>query len=471
MFAPLLALALAAQPMPHAGVYAAHATALSNLRTFLTRASAFAPVLSPGPLGRALGAPLAVDALDVGGWPEAGLDPKGPVLAGEWDSGFALVLPLRDASKALARARASLPSSGAVTEAKSGDSTLLVARRPGSGPNAVGELAAAVAISRKRAAIWLGGGDPEFLRAALTARLPGLERARGLSGDWVATAVQRRGVGAAVGLAPAADALAVDARVYARGPIAVANRADPFAGFAPAGMLYANVSLAPQALPNARAQLLALLRALLTQTRKPVPRAELGALLDGLAGPVALVATGLNTARGPGSTFADRYFLVSHAYAAQVRDPAKATAALDALVNAMHAAQMPLTDAPEGAAKGSHQVQLGPNRALFFGLEGSVLYLANDAEARTALLSALPKAPAPSAHAGSLTVDGPRAGSQLAHLSILDAARSSDLAALFGLAVEAGPLLKALGTTTFSAEPEPHAVRLRGTLALPAARP
>ena len=97
MIASLLALALAATaPTPRSAVLVPHAQALADARAFLTSASLYAPSLSPGPLGRSLGAPLALDVLDLSAWADAGLDVNGSVsLLSFSRSTAAVVLPVK----------------------------------------------------------------------------------------------------------------------------------------------------------------------------------------------------------------------------------------------------------------------------------------------------------------------------------------------------------------------------------------
>ena len=104
---------------------------------------------------------------------------------------------------------------------------------------------------------------------------------------------------------------------------------------------------------------------------------------------------------------------------------------------------------------------------VWFGLAGDVLYAANDANARDALLNALGNAGGSDVHGGQVVLDGVRTAQSLGRLSLLDAARSTELAALFALALEAGPLFKALGTSTFTVESEPKGAKLKGALAFP----
>lgn len=464
MIAPLLALALAAHPVaPDSALLALHGSDLQQLRGFLQTAGSSAPTLTPGPLGRALGSALAIDALDPATWPEAGLDPSGPVsLLGFPDGASVLVLPVKDPAKVAARAMEGLRSAGLPMQKKAGGLTVVTAVVASTDARA--SWRGQVAISRTRAALWLGGGSIERNVEALSAK-PNLARAKGLSGPITLVGSEAGGTFAAA-LTPSATALGIDARAQGKTAMLAPLKSDRFGALKPAGMLAARADLAPAALAEARGQLEALLRMLISRAGGPAVPDQLASALGDLAGPVALVVTGLDARRGEGSSIVDEYFLASHAYAAQVKDPARAKAALGTLTEALQNGKAALAKAPSPVPGLHRKLQVAPGRTFFFGLVDDVLYAANDLAARDALLPALAGAEGPVAHAGTLQLDGPQAALALGRLSILDAARSGPLAALFGLAIEGGPLLKASGTTTLNADPEPNGLRLRGTVNL-----
>ncbi len=102
-----------------------------------------------------------------------------------------------------------------------------------------------------------------------------------------------------------------------------------------------------------------------------------------------------------------------------------------------------------------------------FGLVGSTLYLANATDARDAFLSALPEVPRTPRHMPDWSTSIVRRRPQaLAKLSVFDTAASPDLASLFGVAVEANPLLRALGEADLVLDSEGTSARVRGTLHL-----
>jgi len=470
MLGPLLALTLlGSTPTPRSAVIVPHAQSLAEARAFLTSASLYAPSLTPGPLGRSLGAPLALDVLDLSAWADAGLDVNGSVSMFSFSRSLAVVVvPVKDANKVLERARANLPSAGTVTEEKKGGITTLIARRPNRDAS---EIAGGIAIGKKSAAIWFGGNDASILKAALTAKPPNPERAKGLAGSiQVLGEGTSPSTGFALGLAPSASGMNVEGRVDTGKPLVAESPHDAFAKLAPAAALMAHGTLSPSALAISRGQAEAQLKVVVSALGIPVVPPQLDALLSQFSGPAALLITGLDPDRGAGSTDLDRYFLVSHAYAAQVKDPAKTAANLDALTALL--GQLPNAPWQQTTAPvpGKHALlRVRPGRVVWFGLAGDVLYAANDANARDALLNALGTSGGSDVHGGQVVLDGVRTAQSLGHLSLLDAARSTEMAAIFALALEAGPLFKALGTSTFTVEAEPKGAKLKGALTFPAA--
>ena len=229
----------------------------------------------------------------------------------------------------LERARANLPSAGTVTEEKKGGITTLIARRPN---RDAAEIAGGIAIGKKTAAIWFGGSDPAVLKAALNAKPPTPERAKGLAGSIdVLADGPTPATGFALGLAPSATGLTVEGRIDTGKPLVVASPHDAFAKLAPAAPLVAHGTLSPSALQLSRTQAEAQLKVVVSALGLPLLPPQLDALLSDLSGPAALVITGLDPDRGAGSTDLDRYFLVSHAYAAQVKDAVKTGADFEAL--------------------------------------------------------------------------------------------------------------------------------------------
>jgi hypothetical protein len=450
MCAPLLALLLAAAP-PAAAVNASDPAALAGLRAFLTTASVYAPALEPAPLGRALGSGLAVDVLDRSAWGSTGLDPAGGATAWVLDDGTTvLVLPVKDPKRLLARAHLGLESLGTVTTEHAAALTTLTARSNGA---AQGQ----VVVGKGKVALWLGGGHAARTVEALSAKQPAPELARGLTGPLtvLADAGLRAGLGA--GLSPKASELGMDVRFAGGGPLLAHGVESALGKLVVPGALFVRADLSPLALREVRGNLLPLLQSVLPESARP------GAtpLLESLSGPVALVVTGLDPDAGKGHSEADNSFLLRQALAAEVKDPAHTLELFNALVTQSGGEVLPLT------APGTHaRIRIGSRRELYLGLSEAILYLASDTSSREALLAGLPAAHGMAAHAGEVVLDGPRVETLLGKISILDAAKSTLLAGLFAVAVEGGPLLQALGTTTWVLEADPKGARATGTLHL-----
>lgn len=445
MCAPLLALMLCAAPASPV-VVSAEPAAIDGLRAFLAAAAAHAPALEPAPLGRSLGTDLALDLLDRSAWPSAGLDPSGTATAVVLrDGATVLLLPVKDAKRAQGRAQLGLQSQGTVGVEKAAGVTTLTAR-------AATAVQGKVAFAKSKAALWLGGGDPARLPEALAARAPSPERARGLKGPLTVLAEVSPHAGIGAGLSPHGSDLDMDVRLAGEGPLVARGVESALGKLTMAAPLFLRADGSALALEALRGTLLPLLHGLL-----PAPAREgLRQLTALFSGPAAWVVTGLDPGVGQGS---DQLFVLRQALAAEVQDPAQAQERLDALLAQAGGEALPLP------APGKHaRIRLGGHRELLLGLSGRVLYLATDASARDGLLAALPTAQGTAATAGEVVLDGPRAAQLLGKVSILDAARSPLLAGIFAVAVEGGPLLKALGLTRWTIAPDPKGARVTGTL-------
>jgi hypothetical protein len=470
MWALLIPLLAAASPIAPVGtrnamVVAKPSATLPGLRSFLENASAYSPTLAPGPLGRELGSALSLDVFDVGAWAEAGLDPEGPATLASDGPGIVLVLPVKDAKKVMARAKIGLGASGTVAPAKLKGGELLEAHIPGrQGP----ELASAVGLRGKWVALLIRGSDTRFLLSALEAHpAPGLDHAKGLTGGVLVLSISGDGLASVVALSPTSTQLGIDGRLNAPGGVVALPARDAYAEFHPATMFWAHAATEGWALSQAKASLAAWTHFLVVQVCRECSEKPTEQLAATLSGPTAMLVTRLAPEQSHSSNDIDRYYLLPEADAAQVKDPVAAHRAIEALRTELqeHHAAAESVALPGGE---HYQLRLGKGRVLLFGLVGESLYLANATDARDALLAAIPAAPAHGKQAAALHLDGLAAGQAISKLSIFDAAASNDLAGLFAVAVEAAPLLKALGSIDLAAEPEGKSARVTGQLNLPA---
>jgi hypothetical protein len=445
-----------ADPEPALRLDVKQAADLGKLKSFLTSASRYAPVLQPGPLGRSLGSSLAIDLLDPSSWSGTGLDARGPAFAIVERGGAATVgLSVLKPAQVLDRAAHSLVTLGKVEEEKLAGRKVEVAFAPGEGASR--QPAGAVAAWGTRALIHLAGNDLSLFKEQLTAKPTSAERFKGLTGE-----LHLSGPAAVVALAASSTALAADGRWSLGGSAVAAPRGDPLGAFAPRAIAWGRATLTPLGLRELDPWLADLFDAL--QEEVACARCSAGALrplLDELTGSVAFATTSIKPDQAGPSSAIDRAGVAPSTGLAVIKDPARARAILDAAVRQWGGVVSTLG--------GTHwQVGLPHQQTLYLGLEGPVLYLSNSRESRDAVLASLAQASGQAQHPGEVHLDGVRLAKALGTLSVLDAARTNDLAILFGAAVEAGPLLEALGPVSATFDEDPAGVRIHAVASLPA---
>ncbi|HET9451492.1 MAG TPA: hypothetical protein VFO83_11440, partial [Aggregicoccus sp.] len=262
------------------------------------------------------------------------------------------------------------------------------------------------------------GADPRL------ARLPGAlfllrggEKAGavGLEGD--AQGLRVQGMGESLPLPPLA---AAGARPYAPAP------AQP-------GLLQARAQVARAGL----AEVVTALRFQVEAACPACPRGALGKVADQVAaqltGHVLLRVSEVRT-RGGLRTPAARLFAPRQALAAQVKDAA-----------AVRKALAPLARLPGASALPDGHALAVPGGTLAVRLVGQHLVVGNDDAVLQGLTQSLAAAPAAPArqHGVELTLDPRLVARALAGVSLLDVVASPDLAGLFAVGAELGPLLRA----------------------------
>jgi hypothetical protein len=441
------------------------AKSLGDLRTFLEAASAYAPVLAPGPLGRELGSALSLDVFDLEAWKSAGLDPEGGFSFVSTHDTVVLVLPVHDPKAVLTRAKTSLASFGQVAPGKLKGGDLLVATQPSKSntPN----VTAAVGVKNNRVALLLDGNNLSLIQASLDARnVPGFEHTQGLAGGLYALGYGPQSTWLAVGFTPSAKSLDLDGRMGGPTPLAASVAQDPFANLSPPAQFSGHLVLSSWSLGQAKGFALRGLDQAVHQVCTDCGDTGLSALLNEFSGPVALVASGILPERSHGASELDRFFMLPQAEAAQTKSEATSQAKLKAVIDGLKAHHAD-ADVMTLSTPGEHyRLRLGGGRAMLFGRVGDIVYAASDEHARDTLLGALPSSGGKPEHAGAARLDGPLIARSLSGLSLLDAARSAELAALVAAAVEAGPLLNTIGQTNFIMDPDGKAVRIKGQILL-----
>ncbi len=472
----IVALSLAAAPRgPVAGRGADVAVfirspkdALPPLCDFLDAASAYAPMLSPHALGADLGRPLGADLLDASSLAAAGVDVAAPMTVSQEKGATVVCLSGRKPAAEALQAR--FAAAGPL-EARAHRGARLEGVAVG------GEWRAGVASKGVQLCFASGAGSLAALKSAADAMGgAGLAEtrawaiaARELEGPVVAFA-GGRGAHFAVALRSQARRLAARGRWSGTTPLAAPRDGEPLLGWSAAAPLVASAKLAPAAWaepsggPFASA-LEELAAAALPRKDATAARALWEALKGRCAGPLALIVAGIEPAAA--GQPAGGAFLYRQAWAAALKDEAQGAAAIRAALAKLSAAGARVEPEPREGEAGPFRLAVG-ERSIFVGVRAGAAVVANDAGARDLAFAALEGKPrAGAARAGQLTLDGPKAAAALSRISLLDAARSSELGALFAASIEAGALLRAAGTFAARADPEPEGGRFEAELSLP----
>lgn len=476
MISIFLALTLVAAPRgPLAGRGADFAVfirspkdALPPLRAFLERASAFAPALSPKALGSALGQPLGVDLLDAPALASSGVDLAAPITLSEEKGATVVCLagrkPLADGLRREAARAGPVESrlyGGARLEGSAAGGSSWRAGFASKGTQHCFASGAGAFAALKSAVDAMGGAGLAESRAWVSA-------ARELDGPVLAF-LGGGVVDAVVALRPGPLRLAARGRWSGAVALSKPGKGEPLLGWSAPAPFVASAKLAPAGWSDPPRGLVA--RALVELGAAACPRKDpeaaraLWEALEGRqAGPLGLIVAGIDpSAAGEPH---GRLFLFRQAWAAPLENGAQAAAALRAALEKLRAAGARVEPEPRAGEEGPYRVAVGA-RSLFVGARGGALVLANDPGARDLAFSALGVEARGATHSAQLSLDGPRAAAALSRVSLLDAARSPEMGALFAASIEAGALLKAAGTVALRAEPDAAGGAFEAELSLP----
>lgn len=411
---------LLAQPRAPAGAeLVTHVPKLDGLPTllpFFTAAGTRSVLLRPEGWRSAAHPVLEFDVTDPASLEAAGLDPTASLTLSRLGERQVSCVTLKDPTRYADASKARLERLGDVFTKQEGAVTLVGARDP------LNRVLAGYVLAGKESCAMAGRGLsvekqlPDLKKAlGKPAKGPGFALASGLPGaaQVVVPTGSRFGAVTLTG-----DGLSLLANAKAKGlPLAGLAGAgvSPFAGFSPSGLAVVRVRVAKSAVAP-------LVRELLEEVpggAALLPLVPTVAPL--LTGNVAAYASRVKVTAGL-RTKSARYFAVRHVLLAEVSD----AAAAQALVDQARAAALKTKDG-----------------ALEVGLEGTTLYLSNDAGAKDAALKALAAAAGKQAHAAEAVVDPKRLAEGLAQVPLLEALQAPELAGLVAAATELGPLLLA----------------------------
>ena len=219
---------------------------------------------------------------------------------------------------------------------------------------------------------------------------------------------------ATLALAAKGDTLTLDAKTKGL-PISQLQGAgaSPFAALSAPGVLTVKARLSKEQLPGLMEQLFPSFPG--GRTLTPAAK-ELGALLTGN---VAFVFTRVRVTSG--LRFAPaRFFAMRFAVLAETNDPKAAQALVDSV------------------DQKALQFREGKLEA---GVNGNVVWLANDSDARDTVLAAVPKAAGAQKHGAEFEVDPAALAKALSSIPLLEIVQSPELSGVLVAATEIGPLL------------------------------
>lgn len=230
----------------------------------------------------------------------------------------------------------------------------------------------------------------------------------------------------------------------------VASPSHPFGAGAPRDALASTVGTVAEAdLPRVLTSLEPALRGTLSADAAKAFHQALATLGPSLSGQVAFGATRLEPS-GPLRTRAGQFFAVRMVAFANVKDVALARTVLGTLAQSTNA---------KSAGEG-FELQVAAGK-LFFGLDGTRAYFANDAAA----LAVLRKAPFTTAPVNAGLRGRVRLGlvaEGLSRIPLLEAVTAPELAGLLAAATELGPLLEHSDDLAFDVDtPAPGSLRFR----------
>ncbi|WP_225413322.1 hypothetical protein [Stigmatella hybrida] len=423
----LLATALAATPAPRAApsadtvVHIPRLDALKGLYGFMARAGMQSVMMRPANWNAELHPFLTVDPSRPETLTSVGMDPAGAATVSFVRRGKVSCTRLAEPKAFQARADEALKTEGELkTATTQGMTTVMAPRGPGrAGYVLKGSEACAFASLYD---------DDDLLKATvkLMAKAPTPDARLGkLPG--VVFILQGGNV---VGLQGTHNGLQAEGTA-AKLPLPPFKAAgtSPYGAMKPEGLLFSRAQVAPAGLSQAVNSVRSTLQQLCTGCPPAQVEAVTRALTPQLTGQVVLQVDSVKVT-GSLRTPEGRFFAPRQALAAEVKDAAAVKAALAPL------AQFPGAQVlPDG-----HALTLKGGR-VFLRQKGSQLVVGNDEAVVQHLLAALPTQGAKLPRAVDFTADPKRMAAALSQVSLMDIVSDQQLAALFAVSTELGPLL------------------------------
>ncbi|HEX5749604.1 MAG TPA: hypothetical protein VFZ09_25465 [Archangium sp.] len=440
MLSLLLAASLAAAPAPRAAsasgtiVHIPRLDALQGVTTFLDRAGQSAALLRPIVWYAELHPWLSLDPSQPETLAGLGIDPAGPVTVSLRGNGRISCTRLKDPKLFQQKAAGVLVSGSGKTEVKpatsGGVTTVSIPRESGghAGYALKGQEACAFATT--------GGGfvddgqGPVMVKevSRLVGKAPKPDARLGQLPGSVYVMLPGRGM--VVGMDGSATELRLEGTATQLPlPPFQTTGTSPYGTMKPEGMFFSRSRVAPEGVSQAVGSV----RALVQQACPACPPAEVSsvarAVSERLTGNVLVVVDSVRS-RPNLRTPEGRFFAPRQAVAAEVTEAA-----------AMKAALAPVAKFPGAKALEDGYALDVKGGTLFVRLKGKQLVMGNDEAVVQSLLGAVPQTGAKLPHAVDFTVDPKRLASGLNQVSLMDVVSDQQLAGLFTVGLELGPLL------------------------------
>ncbi|MCP3144268.1 hypothetical protein [Pyxidicoccus xibeiensis] len=433
MFSSLvLAATLAATPAPRSAasaqtvVHVPKLDAMAGLTAFLERAGTHAALLRPSAWRTELHPFLVLDPTKPESLSAFGLDPAGPATVSLRADGRVSCMRVKDTKVFQEKAAEAMTAAGG-EEAKPTTSkgvTSVSAKRAAGG---------VMGYALKGQEVCSFGATDEGGGALLkeSVKLVGKAPAADARLGKVAGVAYLASGGTVVGLDGSGSALKVEGTALKLPlPPFQARGTSPYGTMKPEGMLFSRVSVTPAGVQQAVGSLRSTIQAVCPDCPKEQVRTVADTVAKQLTGNMLVNMDNVQV-RGSLRAPEARFFAVRQALAAEVTDAAAVKSALAPLGNFPGAKT--LADGWVLAVKGGN---------VFVRLKGKQLVVGNDEAVTQATVAALPETGAKLERAADFSLDPKRFARGLDQVSLADVLADEQLAALFAVSSELGPLLE-----------------------------
>ncbi|QSQ20125.1 hypothetical protein JY651_33305 [Pyxidicoccus parkwayensis] len=462
MFSSLvLAATLAAAPAPRSAasaltvVHVPRLDAMTGLSAFLQRAGTYSAVLRPNAWRAELHPFLVIDPTKPETLSAVGLDPAGPATVSLREDGRVSCLRVTDVKLFQTKAAEAISAAGGEEPkptVSKGVTTVSVKREAG------GAMGYALKGQDVCAYGATDSGGPALLKEAV--KLVGKAPAPDARLGKVTGVAFIASGGTVVGLDGTGNVLNVEGTALKLPlPPFQSKATSPYGAMKPGGMLFSRVAVSPAGVSQAVGSLSATIQSVCAAC----PEKQVQAMTDTVAKQLTgnmLVNMDNVQVRGSLRLPDVRFFAVRQALAAEVTDAA-------AVKNAL---------APMGSFPGAKTLADGwslplKGGSVFVRLKGNQLVLGNDEAVTQATVAALPETGAKLERAADFSVDPKKLARGLGQVSLSDVLADQQLAALFAVSSELGPLLEQSERITGWMDSAPGgAHRFSLTWTLPAAK-